>query len=117
MLDHVNYVSALETKQAGSHRQEDAGDETLVEAGQCVMLWLGDRIICALRRLDGEDGAALGHALIDMVMSGEVPPCCWPLREAIESLSRCGESDRRTKVVHRALIWLAGAVERASGRG
>jgi hypothetical protein len=113
MLDHV--VSSLELKEAWSHHEKHAGDEILIEAARGVMLSLGHRMVGALRRLEGEDGAALGHALIDMVRSGEVPPWCWPLREAIELLSLCGESDDQAKVVHRALIWLAGAVERASG--
>lgn len=65
-----------------------AGTDDRDERARVMLLALGDNMIDALQRIDGERGAALGCALRDFVLSGEVSPAHWPVDEAIEILSR-----------------------------
>lgn len=77
-----------------------AGRDDRDERARVMLLALGDNMIGALRRLDGERGAALGCALRDFVLSGEVAPAYWPIDEAIEILSRDREDCRASAVLH-----------------
>ena len=48
----------------------------------------GARLALASARLGGEDGAALAHALRDMVLDAGVDPIHWPVDEALAMLRR-----------------------------
>jgi hypothetical protein len=83
----------------------------LIARAQAVMLSVGGRMLCALRRLAGDHGAALGDALRTMIMSREVAPGHWPLREAVEILARADPAqDRQVERVLRALEALISAI-------
>ena len=86
-----------------------AGRDDRVERARVMLLALGDDMIEALQRLDGERGAALGCALRDFVLSGEVAPAHWPLDKAIEILSR-DPGERRTAAVLGAVLRLRAVV-------
>jgi hypothetical protein len=92
---------------------EDSPDADLIGQGQAAMLTVGARMVCALRRLAGENGAALGDALRAMIMSREVAPQFWPVREAIDILSRADPAhDRQVERVLRVLEDLMAAIDR-----
>jgi hypothetical protein len=87
-------------------------DEDLLARGQAVMLSVGGRTLCALRRLAGDHGAALGDALRDMIMSREVAPAFWPLSEVITILSQADPAqDRQVERVLRVLEQLKSTTD------
>jgi hypothetical protein len=94
--------------------QDVSPDADLLAKGQAVMLRVGARMICALRRQAGDRGAALGDPLRAMIMSCEVAPGHWPLPAAIEILARADPAqDRQVDRVLRALEDLLYAIDRA----
>ena len=84
----------------------------LIARAQSAVLSVGGRMLCALRRLAGDHGAALGDALRTMIMSREMAPGDWPLREAVDILARADPvEDRQVERVLRALEDLMSAID------
>jgi hypothetical protein len=87
-------------------------DAALIARAQAAMLSVGGRMLCALRRLAGDHGAALGDALRAMIMSCEIAPGHWPLREAVEILAQADPAqDRQVERVLRTLEDLMSAID------
>jgi hypothetical protein len=89
-----------------------SANAALIARAQSAMLSVGGRMLCALRRLAGDHGAALGDALRTMIMSRESAPGHWPLREAVEILARADPAqDRQVERVLSALEGLISAID------
>lgn len=88
----------------------------LTARAQAVMISIGEEMGLALGRLAGAEGAALGDALRNMIMSGEVAPKFWPLPEAVRILATAGAAeDSCARCVLDALDELMTAIDQQEG--
>jgi hypothetical protein len=86
--------------------------ERIRRDGARLMRSAGERLVCAARRLGGDNGAGLAHACHDMLLDGEVALEHWPLAELIGLLRGADPSrDRQLARILDALVDLVEAID------
>jgi hypothetical protein len=65
----------------------NATERELRRDAEVFLFRSGALLIEVLGQLEGEDGLALGHAFLDLVLDPEMPSSSWPVSEVLDVLA------------------------------